>query len=220
MMLINSSCMIVAGPTQAGKTTFVMKLLENRHVLLKHPVSRVYWVSLNLPEHRREDYIQYIHEDIPTSYDFLPHNAIIVLDDLMIETLESPAVTNLFTKISHAKNVLVIYITQNYFTSGKESVTRRKNAHYVVLFKNPADVSQVRIVGSRMFPNNPQFTIGVYYDATRKPHSYLFLDLRQETVEEMRVRARILPRELPMIVYKPTNSTTNPRNSKRKWRES
>ena len=42
--LINGSCMIVAGPRQAGKTTFVNGLLNVRHWIFKtQRISQIYW---------------------------------------------------------------------------------------------------------------------------------------------------------------------------------
>ena len=58
---------------------------------------------------------------------------LLILDDLMDATNET--VSTIFTKISHHRNISVIYITQNVFHKGKQSRTISLNAHYVVLFK-------------------------------------------------------------------------------------
>jgi hypothetical protein len=52
-----------------------------------------------------------------------------------------------------------------------------------------------------MFPGEPKFLPAVYADATHDPHSYLFIDLRQETTDIMRLRTRILPHEWPTFSY-------------------
>jgi len=52
----------------------------------------------------------------------------------------------MFTKISHHRNVSVVYLTQNVFDKNKYARTISLNAHYLVLIKNPRDAS-VRLSG-------------------------------------------------------------------------
>ena len=49
--------------------------------------------------------------------------------------------------------------------------------------------------------NNVNFMKCVFQDATRLPHSYLFLDMKPETEEELRIKTNILPDEAPQYVY-------------------
>jgi hypothetical protein len=65
---------------------------------------------------------------------------LIILDDLMDET--DQRVASLFSKKSHHRNTNVMYIAQNLFHRGKHHRTISLNAHYMVVFKNPRDVSQ------------------------------------------------------------------------------
>ena len=203
MRLINSSVMIIAGPSQAGKTTFVNNLLKNAHLILRNEISKVYWISNEKPTginyHSEYDYI----EGIPDDFSFVKTNSIVVIDDLMQEVKECKAITSLFTKLAHHRNAFIIYITQNFFNQSKEELTRRRNCQYIVLFKNPADVRQIRTIGSQMFPERSKLLPAIYKDAvSSRPHGYMLLDLRQETPEILRLRSHILPHELPMIVYK------------------
>ena len=66
---------------------------------------------------------------------------LIILDDLMDET--DQRVASLYTKKSHHRNISVMYIVQNLFHRGKHHRTISLNAHYIVLFKSPTDVSQI-----------------------------------------------------------------------------
>ena len=125
----------------------------------------------------------------------------IVLEDLMQESKDHPGVSNLFTKLVHHKNLFVINITQNFFLRSNETRTRRLNAQYLVLFKNPSDATQIAVIGRQMYPHNPSFLSHVYNKATRHPHGYIFIDLRQETEDDLRIRSRILQIEFPMQVY-------------------
>jgi hypothetical protein len=76
------------------------------------------------------------------------------------------------------------------------------NSHYLVLFKNPRDALQVATLGRQMYPNNSKFLVEAFKDATDKPHGYLLLDLRADTLEKYRVRTNIFAGEVP-YVYNP-----------------
>jgi len=52
-----------------------------------------------------------------------------------------------------------------------------------------------------MYPNNTKFLNWAFKDATKAPFTYLFLDLRPDTDESIRVRANILGEY--QIVYIP-----------------
>ena len=50
-------------------------------------------------------------------------------------------------------------------------------------------------------PNHVNFMKWVFQDATRLTHSYLFLDMKPESDEELRIKTNILPDETPQYVY-------------------
>ena len=91
---------------------------------------------------------------------------------------------------------------QNLFPPGKEARTRSLNTHYLVLFKNPRDKSQVEFLARQISPRNPKTLIQVFEAATEKPHSYLFLDLAQECLDEYRLRSNLFDKH--MIIYRVT----------------
>ena len=125
---------------------------------------------------------------------------LLIIDDLMQET--DGRVTNIFTKGSHHQNMSVIYIVQNVFSKNKEHRTITLNTHYFVIFKNPRDVSQIVRLASQMFPKKTGYMLDAYKEATSKPHSYLFIDLKQNTPDHMRLRSNIFSGET-QVVYIP-----------------
>jgi hypothetical protein len=198
--LKEGSSMVVSGPTMSGKSTFVHALLGNKQIFNKPP-ERVYWFYGQVTDDLKDkDYI--LKEGLPETFANIPPNSIIVLDDLMQEAKDHPGVTNLFTKLVHHKNLFVINITQNFFLKTNETRTRRLNSQYMVLFKNPSDATQIAVIGRQMYPQSPTFLSHVYSEVTKQPHGYVFIDLRQETDDEMRIRSNILPKQFPMQVYK------------------
>ena len=119
----------------------------------------------------------HLEEGLPTSFDASKRN-IVVLDDLMAETDER--VTNLFTKKSHHCNTSVIYLVQNLFPKNKESRTISLNSQYIVVFKNPRDVSQITILAKQMYPGRVKFVQEAFADATSTPYGYILVDLKQD----------------------------------------
>ena len=118
---------------------------------------------------------------------------LVIIDVLMQETNET--VANMFTKGSHHRNISVVFLARNLFPKNKFARTMSLNAHYMVLFKNPRDVSQFANLARQMYPKTSHFAVEAYRDATREPYSYLLVDLRPEQDDELRLRTNIFPGE-------------------------
>jgi len=73
------------------------------------------------------------------------------------------------------------------------------NAQYILLCKNRRDKSQIMHLGKQLFPGQSKFFQEVYENATKNPYSYLFIDLRSETPEQLRLRAQILPNQTQYV---------------------
>ena len=132
------------------------------------------------------------HKGLPNLNDFDGREpTLLVIDDLMNEA--DGSVANLFTKGSHHRNISVVFLVQNLFHRNKHIRTISLNAHYMVLFKNPRDASQFASLARQMYPNKSAFAVEAYKDATREPYSYLFVDLRPEQDEDLRLRTKTRP---------------------------
>ena len=201
LRLYSNRTMCVAGPSHSGKTTFVLNLLEHRHEIFRSVVNRVIW-CYGIYQHDLNQELQQrgylLHNNAIDSND-IQANDIVVLDDLFHESRNSSDVTAMFTKAAHHKPCFIIFIMQNLFPSGKEARTRSLNTHYLVLFKNPRDKSQIEFLARQVVPRNPKALIQVFDSATEKPHSYLFLDLTQECPEHYRFRSNLF--SPPIIIY-------------------
>lgn len=197
---------IIAGPTGSGKTVLMRRLIESREDVSTIPPSEViycYGVWQNAFEEMdnvsfREGMIDF-KNDLPSD----GKHRWLIIDDLMSEMGGNDEADNLFAKYSHHKNVSVFFIVQNFFSKGNRTMTL--NSHYLFLFKNPRDASQIGFLARQLFPDKPKFLIESYKDATVSPHSYLTLDLKQDTDDEMRVLGNFLPQDPsePIFVYTP-----------------
>ena len=96
------------------------------------------------------------HYGLPDLNDFDGKSrTLLLLDDLMTST--DDRVVDLFTKISHHRNLSVAYLTQNIFYNNKQSRTHSLNSHYLVLLKNARDASQVANLARQMHPVKSAF---------------------------------------------------------------
>jgi hypothetical protein len=98
-------------------------------------------------------------------------------------------------------NLRVIFLSQNLFLQGRQTRTISLNSHYMAIFKNPRDRAQFSFLSRQMFPGDTKFLNECFTDATSEPHGYLYLDFKQNTPENLRVRTKILENN-PVIYLK------------------
>ena len=198
--------LIIAGPSQSGKTSFVLKLLDNRDDMFKCSINRILW-CFGIYQAKLNTLLQskgyHLFPNIVNVSDIQPYD-IVVLDDLIHESKNSQDVTAMFTRAAHHKPCFIIFIMQNLFPPGKEARTRSLNTHYYVILKNPRDKSQIEFLARQIFPRQPKTLVDIFEAATERPHSYLFLDLTQECPEEYRFRSNLFDK--PMIIYRPNKT--------------
>lgn len=192
---------VIAGPTGSGKTVWVSQFLNHLSEVMTPVPEEVLWFYGEWQSsYQRMKGVKFV-EGLP-NLDTLngSQRRLVILDDLMSET--DDRVTKLFTKGSHHRDVSIIYIVQNLFGKNKEQRTISLNSHYLVVFKNPRDASQVTHLGKQMYPGKLKYVQEAFKDATSRPHGYLLFDLRQETPDHMRLRTRIFPSD-QQVVYLP-----------------
>ena len=95
-----------------------------------------------------------------------------------------------------------MYISQNLFDENKENRTINLNAHYMILFKSPSDATQVQHLARQMYPGDARFMAEAFRDATSAPYTYLLVDLKPDTPENLRLRSTIFPGELQTVYMK------------------
>lgn len=193
---------IVAGPTSCGKTVWIFKLIENAASMIEPPPKEiVYCYGEHQKLFNNYSHVKF-HKGLPNIQDFDGRRPVLlIIDDLMQEADEG--VANLFTKGSHHRNVSVMLLTQNLFPKNKFARTISLNSHYLVLFKNPRDASQIGVLARQMHPHRSAYVVESFKDATSQPHSYLLIDLRPEQIDLLRLRSNIFPGEQHSVYVHP-----------------
>ena len=138
------SSVMIAGPSQCGKTTFTRQLLRQANVLFERPIKKIVYCYGQRQECFKDmtghvQFVEGIPEDIPCLFPPACRPGVLVLDDLMRHCSDDEHILDLFTKVSHHCDVTCIYLTQNLFPPGKFSRSISLNAHYIIAFNNPRD---------------------------------------------------------------------------------
>ena len=195
------SPIVISGPTGSGKTFFVHKLLRKN--MFTQNVSSIFYCYGVYQDYYDEMLLTLpnitFHEGVPESEDIKKLNNgkfnIIVLDDLMEVIIKNIDSQNLFTKFCHHYDITTIFITQNIFAQGPCSRNINLNTHYLVLFPNKRDESQIHTLAKQLFPGNKQAFIEAYEDATHSRYGYLLVDCDPSSPKELKLRTNIFPDE-------------------------
>ena len=201
------STFMICGPTGCGKSQFLAQLLITIRSQF-NPVPRVinyFYSEYQTLFDELKVIVPFInfHEGLPTENSFEVRDQLIILDDLMNESKDNTNILDVFTKKSHHRNISIILIVQNLFAKGSCIRSMSLNSHYLVLFNNPRDRSQIKHLARQMNPSNPKFIEEAFEDATNaRAHGYLVFDLRQQTPEILRLKSNIFEESgEPMIIY-------------------
>ncbi|GFT12391.1 uncharacterized protein TNCV_4725361 [Trichonephila clavipes] len=174
------SSMLISGPSNSGKTYFVKKLLD--YEMFKPTPSKIIWCygayQTLFDEISNVEFIDGLPSDLSQI-----SNALIIIDDLMSELGGDKKLSNLFTK-------------------GAEFRTISLNASYMCCFKNVRDKMQMASLAKQMYPSQTKYFQESFKDATSVAYGYLFIDLRPETDEKLRLRTGLFPED-ENIFYQP-----------------
>jgi len=105
---------IVSGPTGCGKTAWVLQLIDNMYEMIE-PVPMRIWYYYGEYQHAFNNYASvHFEEGLPQLSDEVfdgSEPSMIVIDDQMSDI--NQVVADIFTKISHHRNISILHLTQN-----------------------------------------------------------------------------------------------------------
>jgi hypothetical protein len=137
------------------------------------------------------------HKGIPDISNIgVDDNVFIVLDDLMQEAGKSKQISKLFSLGRHHKNISVALILQNFYHQAASMREISLNSHYLVLFKNPRDGTQINYLARQIFPDCPKYLTDAYRQASARPHGYIIIDVTQQTCQNFRILTNIFPDQI------------------------
>lgn len=203
--LVHPSNFIFCAPTFAGKTTAVVQLLCRAREFFNPVPDSVHYCF-----HDEQEIFQKLKEECPlpitfqkgfdrATYEALPSNCILVLDDLHHVTPIS-LLTDIVIRGTHHSKISLITILHNLFEKGTRTLSL--NNQYYFLFRGCRDVGQIKNLGVQLNVGS-RFMSEIYADSTRELYDFLFVDARATTPNELRFRSNIF--KFPVSVYLPKN---------------
>ncbi len=186
--LIHPFTMSVSGPTQSGKTIFVLKLIENASILVEPPPKRIIYCYTEY----QADKFDYFAARGVEFFKGMPslemfdgkENTLLILDDLMEQIDENASM--LFTRVSHHRDLSVVLLIQNMFVKNPHARTISLNSHYYVIFKNPRDINQFAVLARQMYGSKSKFAIEAFNECTQEAHGYLLIHLLRMIAHSIR----------------------------------
>ena len=205
--------MVLAGPSQAGKTSFTLNLLRHIPEMFQDDRSKqnVLFFYNNwqpaLARFSKEGIVKRFYNYLPTADQIIqlarPYakvgGSIVVIDDFAEQLNKETC--RLVTAVCHHERTNLIILVQNVFLRNPVFREISLNANYILLWRNPRDRAQISSLARQISPANWKWVVDAYRDATKRPHSYVLFDFTQKTEDFLRVRSRILPSESPTVVY-------------------
>jgi hypothetical protein len=200
---------LVPGGSQSGKTYFTKQILENASGMFTQPPTQImyaYGAAQPLFEQMKKSVSINItfHEGLPNKANLEEWSAgqkhsVLIIDDLMAKACNTEDVSEIFCVMCHHLSISVIFLMQNLFPSGKYACNISLNAHYMILFQNKRDVSQIIYLGQQILPGKAKYFMDAYERATREPYGYLVIDLHPHSDGKYKLRTHILPGEVSVI---------------------
>lgn len=180
---------IVFGPSQAGKTQFMLEVIKQR---LVHPfparVFYMYGIHQEWMESWNQTYSQPIKFIKGVNFDQLDTSqpSLLVIDDLILSTDQEVATA--FIMGSHHKKISIFFLTQNLFPNCPIFRTMSANTHYYVIFHNQRNFRQVHTLARQIFVGNDLKRImNAYKRASGKPRGFIVLNFAAELPDELTV---------------------------------
>ena len=188
--------MFVCGPSRCGKTLFVSKLIQNMSTFTKSPPQKiiyVYKVWQSIFDELQNNNIVFIKEQDDLTEKLrdvsFGESSLIIFDDLInSKCLED--IANLFVVDGRHSNYSMIYLSQRMFVNNDYFRQISNNCDYLVIFRNPRNYSEIRILAQQITPINLDL-IQIYSKACKSPFSYLFINLTQECDERVKYLSHI-----------------------------
>lgn len=200
----------IYGPTQSGKTHFVINLMKYANSMFSERVEEIYYcyeayqASYNEIKHVEGVDKVVMYHGMPSvnqckKWAYMKSHIIVVFDDLMTELSKDREMIKFVTVYSHHMKITMVVLLHNIFPPGLRTMSL--NTHYVVLFKNKRDTLQVELFARRMMKHRVKYFSACYEKAVSHRYGYLFVDMHPHSDDSYQLRTRIFPPEAPPIIY-------------------
>ena len=190
-----------------------MQLIEHREKLFSSKFVRIIYCQPETLAHKNNTFFQRIRAFFPNAelnnglpnisklnLDLNTLPVLLIIDDLMVEFLDSPQMVELLSVQVHHFNISTVFTLQNFFASSKFGKTMMRNVNYKVYFYNRLDLRELRNISCQIVPNCPSFMQTNFEFLFKKfpkdPSHYIFVDGHfRSKMPSFFVRSHIFPND-------------------------
>ena len=202
-------CMICAGSSRSGKTTYVKQLLADPDLWSNYPDSVLLCYQSSSPE-QYADWtaacdIQ-LYKGVPTQVPGDGHR-LVILDDLTPDYIDQYLNTliDLFCVRSSHDRLSCIAVVHNLYYKNLRSL--RLSASYLVFFPSLLDCSHLTRFAHQAFADRPHIFLDTYKQAMQdRAYAHLMYDANPSTNPRHRLRSRVT--DIPQEVFIPEDDET------------
>jgi len=214
---------VISGPSQAGKSTFLYNLINFRNDVF---TTRFHRIIYCLPERkliRKKEFIDQLKLEcssieiiggLPSvsqlNLDVNSLPILLLVDDQMTQILKDPKMLDLMTLDGHSDNITFCFTMQNYYENSKFGKTMIRNCHYRVFFYNSIEKSYLSTISTQITNSSMFFEANFQFLFKRFPNDgshYLVVDGQfRSKGRDFWCRSKIFPEEKggdinPIVFY-------------------
>ena len=195
--------MIIQGATGSGKTSFIMKLIDNIQLIQPSPVKIHFFFETWQKGYETRNKTIEFHKEELTEEKFkklsYPHKekggSLFVLDDGM--TNINKDMVRIFSIWARQYNASIILVTHNLFYNDPIYRNLSLNTHYFVLLRTQRAWKQVSLLLRQLFSDYKMVEKYVE-EIFNKKHAYVILDIHPNGSDNIKALTRIFPDEWPI----------------------
>lgn len=200
---------VISGSSGSGKTSILLKMLEERDFMFDMPIHRVlfcYTIWQPIYEKFRNLFDKRIEfkEGLPVreDIDFLTEggqHTLLITDDMCKAVGGSELITCVHQVLSHHLCLSYINISHNLFTRNKYSRDQSLCVHFILVMRSKRDTSQLLHMGKQCFPEYSKAIVQAYtmqMENSDSSYPYLFINLSPGSDRKHTLLANIFKDEI------------------------
>lgn len=202
--------MSISGASMSGKSQFIVRLIENRHLLFDAEIKRIIYCVPETLALRPNPIFEQIKATFPTAElnlglpDIVKLNltlaansgVLLCIDDLMKSFFENEDMLTLLTAGVHHLALNLIFVIQDHYLNAKHRLTFMKNCSYRVIFFNRLDLTEIRTISTQIC-QQPKFLLDSFEFLKKEypdePAYIVFDGCGKSPLKNLFVRSQIFP---------------------------
>lgn len=190
--------LFACGPSRCGKTCFIIDIIQNLNSIAVAPPTQVIYVykvwQQKFDEIEESGLVTHFVKDQEDIVEIVKEKgkgeSILIIFDDLINSPNLPEISNLFVVDGRHSNFSLIFLSQRMFVNNESFRQISNNCDYLVIFKNPRNSSEVRVLAQQITPGSLEL-INIYNKATKDPFSYLLINLTQECQDHVKYTSHL-----------------------------